>query len=120
MGDVLEDKAKELGRLIGQTPEYQAVRRAHDALGDDRDAVALLRKMEQLRTDAQRMIERGASPTPEMETQLDQLLEQVQVNPIYQRMVAAQENFDKTMLRVNEWILDGIQKGAASPIITLG
>jgi len=24
------------------------------------------------------------------------------------------------MLRVNEWILDGIQKGAASPIITLG
>ena len=85
-----------------------------------REAVALLRKMEQLRSDAQRMIERGASPTPEMETQLDQLLEQVQVNPIYQRMVAAQENFDKTMMRVNEWILDGIQKGAASPIITLG
>ncbi|HTL95889.1 MAG TPA: YlbF family regulator [Gemmatimonadaceae bacterium] len=120
MGDVLEDKARELGRLIGQTPEYQAVRRANDALGEDREAVALLRKMEQLRTDAQRMIERGANPTPEMETQLDQLLEQVQVNPIYQRMVAAQENFDKTMLRVNEWILDGIQKGAASPIITLG
>lgn len=117
---MLEDKAKELGRLIGQTPEYQAVRRANDALGEDRDAVTLLRKMETLRGDAQRMIERGASPTPEMETQLDQLLEQVQVNPIYQRMVAAQENFDKTMLRVNDWILDGIQKGAASPIITLG
>ena len=117
---MLEDKARELGRLIGQTPEYQAVRRANDALGEDREAVALLRKMEQLRTDAQRMIERGTSPTPEMETQLDQLLEQVQVNPVYQRVVAAQENFDKTMLRVNEWILEGIQKGAASPIITLG
>jgi len=117
---VLEDKAKELGRLIGQTPEYQAVRRANDALGEDREAVTLLRKMEQLRMDAQRMIESGTNPTPEMESQLDQLLEQVQVNPIYQRMVAAQENFDKTMLRVNEWILDGIKKGAASPIITLG
>jgi hypothetical protein len=34
-------------------------------------------------------------------------------------VVAAQENFDKTMMRVNEWILDGIQKGSASPIITL-
>jgi cell fate (sporulation/competence/biofilm development) regulator YlbF (YheA/YmcA/DUF963 family) len=120
MGDVLEDKAKELGRLIGQTPEYQAVRRANDALGEDREAVALLRQMDQLRMDAQRMIDGGTSPTPEMEGQLDQLLEQVQVNPIYQRMVAAQENFDKTMLRVNEWILDGIKKGAASPIITLG
>ena len=117
---MLEDKARELGRLIGQTPEYQAVRRANDALGEDREAVALLRQMEQLRSDAQRMIERGTSPTPEMETQLDQLLEQVQVNPVYQRVVAAQENFDKTMLRVNEWILEGIQKGAASPIITLG
>ncbi|HXE60775.1 MAG TPA: YlbF family regulator [Gemmatimonadaceae bacterium] len=117
---MLEDKAKELGRLIGQTPEYQAVRRANDALGEDREAVTLLRKMEQLRMDAQRMIESGTNPTPEMESQLDQLLEQVQVNPIYQRMVAAQENFDKTMLRVNEWILDGIKKGAASPIITLG
>jgi cell fate (sporulation/competence/biofilm development) regulator YlbF (YheA/YmcA/DUF963 family) len=117
---VLEDKAKELGRLIGQTPEYQAVRRANEALGEDRGAVALLRQMEQLRMDAQRMIESGASPTAEMESQLDQLLEQVQVNPIYQRMVTAQENFDKTMLRVNDWILDGIKKGSASPIITLG
>lgn len=117
---MLEERAKELGRLIGQTPEYQAVRRANEALNGDREAITLLRQMEQLRVDAQRMIEHGQSPTPEMEQQLDQLLEHVQVNPLYQRVVAAQENFDKVMLRVNEWILDGIQKGAASPIITLG
>lgn len=116
----MEDRAKELGRIIGQSPEYQAVKRANDALNNDRDAVALLRRMEQLRVDAQRMIARGEQPTPDMEQQLDQLLEQVQVNPLYQRVVTAQENFDKVMLRVNEWILDGIQKGAASPIITLG
>jgi hypothetical protein len=35
-------------------------------------------------------------------------------------MVVAQENFDKVMARVNEWILEGIRSGAASPIITLG
>jgi hypothetical protein len=34
--------------------------------------------------------------------------------------VAAQDNFDKLMMRVNNWILDGIKRGAASPIITLG
>jgi cell fate (sporulation/competence/biofilm development) regulator YlbF (YheA/YmcA/DUF963 family) len=117
---VLEDKAKELGRMIGQSSEYQAVKRANDALNNDRDAVTLLRQMEQLRLDAQRMIERGERPTPDMESQLDRLLEQVQVNPLYQSMAIAQENFDKIMVRVNEWILDGIQKGATSSIITLG
>jgi hypothetical protein len=43
----------------------------------------------------------------------------VQVNPLYQRMIVAQENFDKIMMQVNQWILDGIKKGATSGIITL-
>jgi len=66
------------------------------------------------------MIERGEEPTMEMEQQLDQLLGQVQGNGVYQRAIAAQENFDKVMLRVNDWIMDGIKKGATSSIITLG
>lgn len=117
---MLDEKARELGRLIGQSPEYQAVKRANDALNSDRDAVALLRQMDELRERAQRMIERGQNPTPEMEQQLDELLGKVQVNPNYQRAVAAQENFDKTMLQVNNWISEGIRKGATSSIITLG
>jgi cell fate (sporulation/competence/biofilm development) regulator YlbF (YheA/YmcA/DUF963 family) len=117
---MIEERAKELGRLIGQSREYQELKRANDALGQDTEAVALLKQMEQLRTDAQRMIERGERPTADMERQLDELLAKVQVQAAYQRLIAAQENFDKTMSRVNEWILDGIDKGAASPIIMLG
>lgn len=117
---MLEEKAKELGRMIGQSPEYQAVKRANDALTADKDAVALMRQMDTLRKDAQRLIESGQEPTPDMERQLDELLEQVQRNAIYQRMVSAQTNFEKVMARVNEWILTGIQKGATSSIITLG
>jgi cell fate (sporulation/competence/biofilm development) regulator YlbF (YheA/YmcA/DUF963 family) len=117
---MIEDKATELGRMIGQSAEYQAVKRANDALSGDRDAVALLQRLEQLRVDAQRMIERGESPTAEMEQQLDQLLGTIQSKPIYQAAVTSQENFDKIMARVNNWILDGIKRGAASPIITLG
>ena len=116
---MLEDKSKELGRLIGQSPEYQAVKRANDALGQDKEAVELLRRMETLRVDAQRMIERGEQPTEAMERELDELLAKVQTNPTYQRVLVAQENFDKIMLRVNEWILEGIRKGATSSIITL-
>ena len=55
-----------------------------------------------------------------MEQQLDSMLEKVEAEPAYQRAVSAQENFDKLMLHVNQWIMDGMKKGAASPIITLG
>ena len=117
---MIDDKARELGRLIGQSSEYQAVKRANDALGGDKEAVALLQQMETLRTDAQQMIERGERPTDEMEQNLDELLGKVQRNATYQRLVVAQENYDKLMLKVNDWIVEGIKKGATSSIITLG
>ena len=116
---MLEDKAKELGRLIGQSPEYQGLKRSSDALNEDSEAVALLQQMEKLRGEAQQFIQRGENPTEEMEKQLDELLEKIQAQSVYQRAVAAQENFDKLMLRVNQWIMEGMKKGAASPIITL-
>jgi cell fate (sporulation/competence/biofilm development) regulator YlbF (YheA/YmcA/DUF963 family) len=117
---MLDQKAKELGRLIGQTDEYKALRRSNEGLGGDREAVGMLRRMEELRVSAQQMIERGEEPTAEMERELDELLSKVQINPVYQRAVVAQENFDKLMMQVNAWIGDGIKTGAASPIITLG
>jgi cell fate (sporulation/competence/biofilm development) regulator YlbF (YheA/YmcA/DUF963 family) len=116
---MLEAKAKELGRIIGQGPEYQTVRKSSEALNADRDAVAVLQQMEIVRVDAQQMIQRGEQPTPEMEQQLDDLLMKVQGNSVYQRAIVAQENFDKVMYQVNNWILDGMKKGATSSIITL-
>ncbi|MBL0171297.1 MAG: YlbF family regulator [Gemmatimonadaceae bacterium] len=114
---MLEDKAKDLGRTIGQSDEYKAVKRSSEALNGDREATTILRQMEKIRTDAQAMIDKGQEPTPEMEQQLDALLQQVQVNSTYQRAISAQDNFDKLMLRVNQWIADGIRAGATSPII---
>jgi cell fate (sporulation/competence/biofilm development) regulator YlbF (YheA/YmcA/DUF963 family) len=116
---MLEERAKELGRQIGQSPEYQGLKRSSEMLNEDREAVALLQQMEKLRGEAQQLIQRGENPTPEMEQQLDSMLEKIQTQPAYQRAVTAQENFDKLMLRVNQWIMDGMKKGAASPIITL-
>jgi cell fate (sporulation/competence/biofilm development) regulator YlbF (YheA/YmcA/DUF963 family) len=116
---MIDAKAKELGRLIGQSDQYKALKRANDALGGDRDAVTMLRRMEELRGNAQRMIEGGQEPTDEMEREMDELLGRVQSNSVYQQAVAAQENFDKLMMQVNGWIAEGIKSGAVSPIITL-
>ncbi|SRR6266498_5464858 len=116
---MLEEKSKELGRMLGQSSEYQALKRSSDALNADRDAVALLQEMERIRGEAQKLIQKGETPTAEMEQQLDDLLAKIQAQDVYQRAVVAQENFDKTMLKVNQWIMDGMKKGSASPIITL-
>ncbi len=116
---MIQDQATALGRQIGQSDEYKAVKRTSDALNEDREAVTVIRDLERLRQEAQAMIQRGENPTPEMEQQLDGLLERVQTNATYQRAIAAQDNFDKLMLRVNEWISEGIRKGASSGIITL-
>lgn len=114
---MLEDKAKDLGRSIGQSEEYKAVKRTSEALSNDREAATLLRQMEQIRQEAQAQIDRGEQTPEAAERQLDELLQQVQGNAAYQRAVAAQENFDKLMLRVNQWIGDGIRAGATSSII---
>ena len=117
---MLKDKAGEIGRLIGQSAEYQAVKRANEALNEDREVVAALSRMDALRNEAQQMIEQGNQPTEQMEQELDTLLTKVQGNAIYQRVIVTNENFDKIMMQVNQWILEGIKKGATSSIITLG
>lgn len=117
---MIEEKSKDLGRFIGQSPEYQALKRANDALGDDKDAVASLQEMDRLRAEVQRGMQRGERPTEEQERRLDELLGKIQGSMAYQRYVAAQENLDKLMAKVNDWMLEGMESGAQSRIITLG
>ena len=88
-------------------------------MNSDREAVIVLQQMEKIRLDAQAMIQRGEQPTPEMEKQLDDLVSSVQTNGVYQKAISAQENFDKVMYQVNNWIMDGMKKGATSSIISL-
>ena len=116
----MEEKAKELGRIIGQSSEYGAVKRSTDALNGDAGAMKLLARLEELRAEAGQLIQEGQQPTESMETELDTLLGTVQSNVLYQRAVSAQENFDKIMFQVNNWILEGIKKGSVSSLISLG
>jgi cell fate (sporulation/competence/biofilm development) regulator YlbF (YheA/YmcA/DUF963 family) len=64
--------------------------------------------------------QQGQEPTKEQVEQYDRALQSVQGNPVYQQMVAAQSNFEKVMAKINQRIYEGMKKGAASPIITLG
>jgi cell fate (sporulation/competence/biofilm development) regulator YlbF (YheA/YmcA/DUF963 family) len=117
---VIDDKAQELGRLIGQTEEYKALKRASERLREDSECQSQLAAVEKLAGEIEAVARQGQEPSPAQTEQYDRAVQGIQVNPVYQQMAAAQANFEKLMAKVNARIYEGIQKGAASPIITLG
>jgi cell fate (sporulation/competence/biofilm development) regulator YlbF (YheA/YmcA/DUF963 family) len=116
---VIDDKAEELGRLLGQTEEYKALKRASDRLREDTAVQKVLAEAERLAQDIEKTAQQGQEPGKDQVEQYDRALQSVQGNPVYQQMIAAQANFEKLMAKINARIYDGMKKGSASPIITL-
>src|SRR5437868_11495022 len=117
---MLNDRAVDLGRLVGQSDEYQALKRANDRLMEETELRTALERLRTLQLSVAEGLDRGIEPSPEQQKEIDTLVGKVQGHSAYQSVVAAQSNFDKLMMKVNEWILDGIKQGSASRIITLG
>lgn len=113
------EKAQDLGRLIGQSDEYKALRRAHEQVKDVRDLQDQMARLHAIAEQLEHAAADGREPGETLVQEYDSLLGTIQVDPRYQAVVAAQSNFDKLMLRVNEQIMDGMRRGSASPIITL-
>lgn len=117
---MIDEKAQDLGRLLGQTEEYKALTRADGVLKGDAECRRLLDNVKTLDEEIERGARDGREPTPEQLQRYEDAVRTLQAHPVYQQWVSAQANFEKLMLKVNAQIADGIRKGAASPIITLG
>jgi cell fate (sporulation/competence/biofilm development) regulator YlbF (YheA/YmcA/DUF963 family) len=117
MHEAMMDKARELGRLIGQTAEYKTLERARESLSEDRELSALLDGLARLEAELGRTVERGEEPSRESAEAYEKTLMQVQASSIYQSLVAAQSNLEKVLGRVNEEIGKGMETGARSRII---
>lgn len=116
---MIAERAIDLGRLIGQSDEYKALRRAHERVKDERELQEQMSHLHALAEQLERAAMSEQDPPETAVNEYNALLSVIQADPRYQSVVAAQSNFDKLMLRVNEQILEGIKRGAASPIITL-
>jgi cell fate (sporulation/competence/biofilm development) regulator YlbF (YheA/YmcA/DUF963 family) len=114
------DKAEELGRLIGQTPECKALRRAEATLREDQETQQLLATIQTLARQVDQALAQGQMPDPAMTESYEKAVRELEASVIGQGYVVARANFDKIMLKVNEQIAQGIEKGASSGIITLG
>jgi cell fate (sporulation/competence/biofilm development) regulator YlbF (YheA/YmcA/DUF963 family) len=117
---VIDQKAQDLGRLLGQSEEYKALVRASDRMKEDTACRQLLADVERIAQDIERAAREGREPAKEQVEQYDRALQSVQAHPVYQQVVAAQANFEKLMAKVNARIYEGMKQGSASPIITLG
>ena len=117
---MIDQKAQELGRLLGQSEEYKTLVRASDRMKEDATCRQLLAAVERIAQDIERAAQEGREPPKAQVEQYDQALHSVQANSVYQQVVAAQANFEKLMAKVNAKIYEGMKLGAASPIITLG
>ena len=116
---MLDEKALDLGRQIGQSPEYQALRRAETALRADQDAVSRLEKIQELARQVDAAISRGELPDEATTQQYETAVRELETSTAGQAYVVARANFDKLMARINHQISQGIEKGATSSIITL-
>ena len=111
------DMAKDLGNSLARTDEYQALKRASDAAEEDRDLVELRNRIQSLEAELQATMQSGQEPSEEMKSSYGQVAEELQAMPAFQRVVAAQTNFEKVMYKVNETVAKGIEEGAKSRII---
>jgi cell fate (sporulation/competence/biofilm development) regulator YlbF (YheA/YmcA/DUF963 family) len=113
----IQDMARDLGRALARTDEYQALRRAIDSTGDDRELAVLRSTLEGLEGKIEAAIRAGTEPEDDVKTEYEDAVGQLQSNSAYQRLVVAQANFDKILYKVNQTIEEGLAAGAQSRIV---
>jgi cell fate (sporulation/competence/biofilm development) regulator YlbF (YheA/YmcA/DUF963 family) len=116
---MIDEKAQDLGRMLGQSSEYQALRRAEQGLRDDAEAQQRLEAISRLTREFDALMAQGQSPSEEQATSYESTLREFELSTAGQAYLVARANVDKLMQRVNQAIAEGIERGATSGIITL-
>lgn len=116
MAGIME-QAKDLGNALARTEEYKALRRAIKEADDDREIAEARSGLERLEGSISAALRAGKEPEKEEAEEYEGMVSRLQANSTYQRLVAAQSNFDKVVQKVNGTIAKGLEEGADSRII---
>src|SRR5206468_3786987 len=90
-GHVIDQKASELGRLLGQSEEYKVLLRASERMKEDATCRQLLAEVERIAQDIERATQEGREPAKDQVEKYDRALQSVQANSVYQQVVAARK-----------------------------
>ena len=113
----ITEMAKDLGKALARTEEYQALRQTISSTADDRELAELRTELEGLEGQIETVLRAGTEPDAALKSGYEETVGRLQVSAGYQRLVSAQTNFDKILLKVNQTIQEGIAEGAESRII---
>lgn len=113
----IHEMAKELGGALARTDEYQALKRASDSAEDDRELVEMRNRIQSIEAELEAAMRTGQEPNDDLKRSYQAAAEELQAMPSFQRVIAAQTNFEKIMYKVNETVAKGIEEGAQSRII---
>jgi cell fate (sporulation/competence/biofilm development) regulator YlbF (YheA/YmcA/DUF963 family) len=116
----IAERARELGRLIGQTAEYKALDGARRRIGEDREVTQAVSRLTALEEEMAGSLREGREPSAEVQGEYEAAFSSLQASPVYQGLVAAQANFDKILARVNQQVSQGIETASRSRIILPG
>lgn len=116
---MIEEKAQELGRLIGQSSEYQVLRRAEKLLQEDAATRGRLEKIDALARKIDEQVAQKKLPEEGTMTEYEAAVRELETSPEGQAYVVSRANYEKLMARVNQNMASGIERGATSSIITL-
>ena len=97
---MIDEKALELGRLIGQSTEYQTLRRAEAALKNDPETVAQLDAIQTLARQIDELVAQGKMPDEVTTQTYEEAIRALETSVVGQAYVVARANFDKQMARV--------------------
>ncbi|HEU5219716.1 MAG TPA: YlbF family regulator [Gemmatimonadales bacterium] len=116
---MIEEKAQELGRLIGQSNEYQTLRRAEKSLQEDAETRGRLERIDTLARQIDEQVTQRKVPEEETVLAYETAVRELEVSPQGQGYVTARANYEKLMAKVNQQMAAGIERGSTSSIITL-
>jgi cell fate (sporulation/competence/biofilm development) regulator YlbF (YheA/YmcA/DUF963 family) len=111
------EMAKDLGKALAQTEEYQTLKQAISGTADNRELAELRTELDGLEGQIEAALRGGNEPPEELKTGYEAAVGRLQTSATYQRLVSAQANFDKVLVKVNQTIQEGITEGSESRII---
>lgn len=105
----LMEKARELGRELRDTEEFQELERMNEKFREDTSAQQLVQDVQEAQQVIQFSQQSGVQPTSEQIDSFNQKKETLETNITVRALMKAQDSFNEMMKEVNEAITEGMK-----------
>ena len=106
------EKARDLGKEIRSTEQYQELERVSDNMQEDTEASQMIKEIQELQQQIQFAQQSGVQPSEDQIQQFNDLKSKMDTNLTIQAYAKAQNDFSQFMQEVNSAISEGINPDA--------